>query len=250
MMGQAYFSILRWSSDATRDEARNVAVVLVDAEGQFGGIRAAPMSTISPSLREQGILDTLLQSLAKQFESEEKLDLQRLREMQRSLQRSLYFTEPRPAAVADVDTALHALYRAYVAPRSTPRSETKGVVLDRIVTTLRRRGLSVNRGEYVGDFIFDAVVHQGPDRQVALEVLSFATSAKDWTPAERDAGHFLYGLTQVGVEGRAIIQPPGETSVPAASVSFHRITDWCERASVPVLTPAEIISTELPLALA
>lgn len=40
---QGYYSILRWRNDVMRDEARNVAVVLVDEEGQFGGFRHAPL---------------------------------------------------------------------------------------------------------------------------------------------------------------------------------------------------------------
>ena len=36
---QGYFSVLRWRPNPTRDEARNVAVMLFDAEGTMGGLR-------------------------------------------------------------------------------------------------------------------------------------------------------------------------------------------------------------------
>ena len=57
---QGYFSVVRWRHDSTRDEARNVAVVLVDEEGLGGGVRAAPLSQVSRRLHDQGILDALL----------------------------------------------------------------------------------------------------------------------------------------------------------------------------------------------
>jgi hypothetical protein len=236
---RGYFSILRWASDATRDEARNVAVVLVDAEGQFGGVRAAPPSSLSSSLREQGLLDSLIQGLSHQFDGPDKPDLQRLGELRGSLEHSLYLTEPRPAAVADVAVTLRALYRAYVTPRSTPRALTKSVVLDGVMAGLRRRGLTVSRSEYVDDFIFDVVVRDVP-RPAAVEVLSFATATKDWVPAERDAGHFIYGLQRVGLQGHAVIQPPSADSAPTAHTSYERVTRWFNKESVPVISPAAL----------
>jgi hypothetical protein len=239
MINQAYFSILRWAGDATRDEARNVAVVLVDAEGQFGGVRGAPPSSISQNLKEQGILDAVVFNLARQFEGDEKPDLNWLRERRAALSQSLYFTEPRPAAAADVDATLQALYRAYVSPRAAPRTETKGVVLDRVVGTLRKEGLSVSRGHYIGDFIFDAVVERD-HRQLAIKVLSFATPVKDWAPAEREAGHFLYGLSRLELPGQAVIQPPGDASAPSAATSYDRIRRWFDDEAVPVVAPMEL----------
>jgi hypothetical protein len=220
---------------------------MVDSEGLFGGLKAAPPSSISQNLKEQGILDTVLNSLSKQFEADEKPDLGWLRERRTELNRSLYFTEPRPAAAVDIEGALQALYRAYVSPPGSPRAETKGVVLDRVVATLRKRGLEVSRGEYIGDFIFDAVVN-GAHPALALKVLSFASPTKDWAPAERDAGHFLYGLSRLGdIRGQAVIQPPGESSATTAERSYARVTRWFEDEAVSVLTPAELASAALPI---
>ena len=91
----AYFSILRWRTDATRDEERNVAVILVDAEGRLGGMRAAPISSISPVLHEQGLLDSVIVALERRFATTARPRLADLEAMQSGLQHSLYLTSPR-----------------------------------------------------------------------------------------------------------------------------------------------------------
>jgi hypothetical protein len=245
---RGYFSVVRWCSDATRDEARNIAVVLVDAEGQFGDVKAAPPSSLSQDARQQGFLDAVVQGLAVQFQKDEKPDLKRLREMSSGLARSLYLTDPKPTAVPDPDLTLQALYKSYVAPLPTPRAITKGIVTDRVVYALRRRGFHVRRGEYFGEFFFDALIEtQGT--VVAMDILSFASSKKDWLPSERDAGHFLYGLEKLGLPGRAVIQPPAGGSEAAAEVTFTRVREWFDEAQVPVLNPDDVIDPNMSLPL-
>ena len=226
---RGYYSILRWRSDATRDEARNVAVVLVGPRGEFGGIKHAPVSSISPRLREQGLLDALLVGFEKQFESARKPDVENLTEMHRGMARSLYLTAPKLVTVPDVDTVLDALYRAYVAPKATGRAPTKAVILDKVVNSLRRRGFEVQRGEYIEDFMFDVVIQLRRSRRAVMEVFSFATGQKKWEPVEHDAGHFLYALEQVELEGAAVIQPR-----------------WLRKAQVPAIRPADLLTTGLP----
>jgi hypothetical protein len=250
MTQRGYFSVLRWRSDVGRDEAKNLAILLVDPEGQWGGMRAAPLSAISSRLKDQGILDSMLVGLSKQFESEDKPDLTRLQSLRETLQHSIYLTEPKPTAVADVNEALHALYRAFIAPKAGgARVITKGVVLDRVVETLRKRGFSVNRGHYVEDFLFDAVVKEGPRQPAsALEVLSFATAAKEWTGAEHDAGHFLYAVEQVRLQPLAVVQPPDrERSADTAAVSFKRVMRWFDKAGVRTVEPSELADPQLAL---
>lgn len=75
---QGYFSILRWRPDATRDEARNIAVLLVEARGHFSRLESAPLSRISPRLHEQGILDSALLGLQVQFSGTKPVTLERL----------------------------------------------------------------------------------------------------------------------------------------------------------------------------
>jgi hypothetical protein len=247
---RGYFSVLRWRSDVGRDEAKNLAILLVDPEGQFGGIKAAPLSAISSRLKDQGILDSMLVGLSKQFESEDKPDLARVESLRNTLQHSVYLTEPKPTAVADVNETLDALYRAFIAPKvGGARAITKAVVLDRVVETLRRRGFSVSRGQYVEDFLFDAVVREGPrEKRSALEVLSFATTAKEWTGAEHDAGHFLYAVERVRLQPLAVVQPPDkERSADTAAVSFKRVMRWFEKAGVRTIEPSELADPQLAL---
>jgi hypothetical protein len=243
---RGYFSVLRWCSDVTRDEARNVAVIVVDSEGQFGGVRAAPISSVSPRLRERGILDAILSGLIRQFEGDAKPTLGDLRRMQTSLTRSLYLTEPRPVMVSDPDTVLTALYRAYVSPRlAVSKALTKGKVLDGVMDVLRRRHVEAYRHRYISDFVFDVII-EGPERNVA-EVMSFASSKQDWMPVEHDAGHFLYALERTGIQGLAIIQPPTEASHENASRSFERVSGWLSRESVPWIEPGQLATATLPL---
>ena len=89
LIQQGYFSVLRWRPDTTRDEARNLAIILVDAEGKFGAVRSAPISTMSQRLREQGLLDAMLVGLEDRFHSEVKPDLDSLKDMRESFFRYL-----------------------------------------------------------------------------------------------------------------------------------------------------------------
>lgn len=236
---KAFFSILRWRSDPARDEARNVAVLIVDEKGSLGGVRAAPLSTVSKVLHEQGLLDATLVALEDRFKQEVKPNLSDLYEMRQQLQRSLYLTEPRPVAISDVEVTLSALYRAYAAPRQArSTAATKGHLLDQTVASLRKRGWAVRRGEYVGDFIFDLVA-DAPEKLV-IEVLSFASGASNLVPVEQDAGHFLYGIRRLSVQGLAVVQEPPSDATQKAVESFRRVRGWLLDENVRVVEPAEI----------
>src|SRR5438128_197075 len=93
---QGYFSLVRWASDPTRAEARNVAVLLVDPSSGFAGVRSAPVSSISPRLHEQGLLDAVLVQLEHRFAQTEEPGVGLLDELHRSLERSLVVTAPQP----------------------------------------------------------------------------------------------------------------------------------------------------------
>ena len=236
MTEQGYYSILRWRSSATRDEARNVAVLLVDAEGTKGGIRAAPVSAISPRLHEQGIVDSILIQLTRQFEGDHKPSVGSIRELSESMQHSLYLTPPQATAVPDVELVLSALYRAYCAPSGGGGGAmTKGQVLDKVVNRVRRKGYEVRRGNYMGDFLFDAIVDVPESRPVALEVLSFATGNQRWKPTEHDAGHFLFALEKVNAQGLCVLQKPSDASHMSAEESFERVRRWFDGAKVPMI---------------
>ena len=207
---QGYFSVLRWRRDVTRDEARNVAVVLVDHDGVSGGIRSAAISSISPRLREQGLLDDMLLGIERQFQSDRKPDLRTLERMHESMQRSLYLTPPQPTAVFDIEQTLSALFRAYVAPvQHGVNRHAKGAILDRTIRVLRRQGLDVRRSHRLGEFFFDIVVDSERPKPYVFEVLTFASGKKEPVSAEHDAGHFLYALDRLDITGLALVQPPG-----------------------------------------
>jgi hypothetical protein len=236
---RGYYALLRWRFDPTRDEARNVAVVLVDERGAFGGLRHAAISSISPRLHDQGIVDDVLLGLEERLR--DGLQLSDLKSLHESLQRSLVITAPEPVAVGDPEETLDALYRALIAPRpSGSRALTKGVLLDRVVTSLRKQGLPARRGSYIDDFIFDIVVPNGA-RTSVFEVLSFAAPRKDWTPVERDAAHFLYALGRVtDVEGTAVIQPPPDRR--AGTASYERVRRWFGDEAVTTVAPDDLAS--------
>jgi hypothetical protein len=120
---------------------------------------------------------------------------------------------------------------------------TKGKVLDHVVSQIRQRGLDVQRGSYLKDFLFDAVVSRGKKRS-ALEVLSFATAAQVWSGVEHDAGHFLFALERVDVPGMAVIQPPTDESHQNAATAFERVSRWFRTAKVPIVAP-DVVGDEL-----
>lgn len=246
---RGYFSVVRWIPDVTRDEARNVAVVLVDAEGQFGGVRIAPPSVLSRDSRQQGFLDGILHGLQAQFEMSSATDLDRLREISEKVSQSLFVTSPRPTAVPDPTQTLEALFKAFVRRSGGGGSLTRGAITDKVIQSFRRQGFQVRRSEYVGEFVFDALVER-TEGILACDVMSFATAVKDWTPTEREAGHFLFGLNRLKtVVGMAVIQPPVHESHEAAQASYERVCRWCHEESVLVRRPDELDTTQLGLTL-
>jgi hypothetical protein len=128
-----------------------------------------------------------------------------------------------------------ALYRTFVAPRSRGSSEiTSGKLLDQTVKRLRQSGLSVRRGEYIDSFIFDAVI-ESPRGTSVVEVLSFATSARNWTGAEHDAGHFLYAVRRLSMQAAAIIKPPADFSNVNARQAYEHVSGWMRDEKVEVV---------------
>jgi hypothetical protein len=235
---RGYFSLLRWRSDPTRDEARNVAVILMAPALGLARLKAAPLSSISSRLRDQGLLDGILVGLESRL-TELKPDADSLRKLHESLGNALYVTEPQSVAIFNADTTANALFKAYCGPRrGGGKAATKGVLLDRVVARLRRFGLDVKRGEYVGDFIFDAIVN-GSETPKAIEVLSFAAPRKDWVPVQHDAGYFLYALEQLDITGTAFVNPP-DARDEAGLRAYNRVTSWFKDVKVRVARPEDL----------
>jgi hypothetical protein len=239
---QGFFSLLRWRADPTRDEARNVAILLVVPEAHIGLVRAAPLTNVSPRLHEQGIVDELLAGLEQTFSAAGTPTVDLLVDLHEAFQRSLVITEPKAVAVADIDVDLAALYRAYLAQRSGgARAPTKGAVRDRVTRELRSRGFPAVRGQYVDDFLFDIVIENAHRQPKVVEVLSFAGERKDWTPVEYDAGHFLYSCQHAGVEARAVVVPP--TGDDHASAAYQRVQRWLGNEAIPTVGLDEFLAT-------
>jgi hypothetical protein len=244
---QGYFAVLRWCSDPVRAECRNVAIVLIEPESGYRAVRAAPLSAVSPRLHDQGLLDAMVVQLSERLQSEPELSPDLLVEIHGTLAHSLQLTKPKPVAVVDGDDALGALYRAYLATRSSgARALTKGALLDKVVDTLRKQGEPVKRGAYIGDFIFDVVLDE-PKSLSVLGVLSFASPRKDWVPVERDAGHFLYALRETSVKNAtAVLQAPAEND-ELAWISYRRIDRWLDGADVGRTSLEQLQETQLAL---
>jgi hypothetical protein len=243
---QGFFSLLRWRADVTRDEARNLAIILQSEDGGLLRMVHAPVSSVSPRLHEQGLIDELLAGLEDRLGSQTGEPF--LWHLHKSLSGPIVLTEPQPVAIREEEETIRALYRAYVAPRRAPsRAPSQWVVLDRVVSTLRNQGHVVRRGEYVQDFIFHAVLGEGSE-SLPLEVLSYGASRKDWTPVERDAGHYLFALQELRSPGLAIVYPPPEAeSAGPAHSSYERVCRWFESRDVPVRAPDELEGAQLEL---
>jgi hypothetical protein len=230
---RGYFSLLRWRPDPFRDEARNVAVVLVDEVGNFGGLRAAPISSISKQVHEQGLLDGVIDSIASRFDETATPTLGILSEWRTMLTGSLVLTEPKPASVGVPEETLEDLYKALVRPMYSPSEpHSKGRILDKVVDRIRRRHAQIRRGQYVNDFLFDAVIDS--DTPKVIGVLSFANRAKSMKVTEHDAAHFLFACERVTVEPRLLLQRPLDNSSGEARASYSRVSEWLSQAEVEV----------------
>jgi hypothetical protein len=73
-----------------------------------------------------------------------------------------------------------------------------------------------------------------------MGVVSFATKAKDWLPAERSAGHYLYALSKAELPGAGIILEPLPDSVPNARKIHRRVVEWFADCEIPVLTMEDL----------
>lgn len=246
---RGYFSVLKWRSNPTRDEAKNIGVILVDPEGEYGGILTAPPSFLSKRLRDQGIIDSLLEGFRERFNQPEPPNLEELENLSTDFVNTLVLTAPKKVLVTDKDATLTALYNAFVR-KSTgfPRRKmTKGALRDSVTNTLRKRGYKVRLGEYIENFIFDAVILDPKSMsKTVTEILSFANDKKSWTPEEHDAGHFLYAIRKIDHAPLAIVQPPTEISLDVAIESHERILSWLNTERVEVIDPDAVTNGRFP----
>lgn len=241
-IGQGYFSLLRYRSDPTRDEARNIAVVLVDDQGRFSGLRAAPLSQVSPNLHEQGIVDGLLTSLARRVSNQGRLGLPDLIEWSHQSAQSLLVTTPSPTAlVRSGEETLGALYKALVAPRvARSAGSTKGKIIDKVVREFRSRGAIVERSTYLEDFLFDAIIGRRGEQPLVVSCLTFDRIVKDWSPTEKDAGHFLFAAGRLGASSVAVIDVPTSGPPQPAAEAYRRVNSWLHAEAIPIVSSAGV----------
>lgn len=242
MTQEGFFSVLRYRSSPSRDETRNIAVMLVDALGNYAEVKAASVGSVSRRLRTQGIMDALLVGISRDLRDHPAVGLRRLEELSETLDGSLLATEPRPTAIpGQPRETLDALFAALVAPHtSRGPGIPKSRVLDRVVASFRETGTPIRRGAYVGDFLFDALVEASGHGPLAIHAESFALPNRDWASAERDAGHFLYAVQRLRPEAICVVQEPSDISTEAARRSHERILRWLGDSGVPHVAPGSI----------
>jgi hypothetical protein len=237
MISEGFYSIVRYTPDSARAEARNVAVLLVDELRDLARVKAAPLGQIAPRLEEHGLLDRLVVALAERVLVGELRHFDEVARLADAGPSTLSFTSPRSAAIApDVDATLNHLYKAFVQPRRGRDRIGRYAILDRLVRACRRANVHIEPGAYVRDVLFDAVVSDS-DKMTPVQVLSFDTSAQSERSTEHAAGYFLYGLNRVRATGVCVVQPPSTDSAASAKSSFDRVTGWLDDAHVEIIRP-------------
>jgi hypothetical protein len=242
MTRRGFFSLVRFRSDATRDEQRNIAIALVDEAGDFAAIRSTPVSSLSSQLRTQGLVDAMLVGLARDLSSGRSDGISRLNGLLKLRSSVLVVSEPQSAAIGqDPLSTLDSLYRALVAPKvSRGPGVSRSQVLDQVVQQFRSGGTPVERGAYLNDYILDAVASPSGRPRLPIHTLSFALPNRDWSHVERDTGHFLFAIGRLNEKGVCVMQPPTEISRSSAIDSLGRVTRWLTSEGVETIGPDQL----------
>lgn len=120
---QGYMAVIRYREDATRDECRNVAVILFSEDGTKGGMRR-----LHPQLP---LVDAMLDGLMHQYQRGDGPGLDTVENLHRVWVHSLVITEPKPCAVIGWSETLNLLYRAYLEPKPDRRPAPRSHMFDR-----------------------------------------------------------------------------------------------------------------------
>jgi hypothetical protein len=231
-----YYSLVRFTPDTSRGEARNVAVILLNSRG-IGWVRAAPVSRVAPKARQAGMLDALLRGISARVGSGEVVGEAGLRALSESSTPTLWVTLPKPVLVVGDKTA-DSLYRAFVGVSSAREPRRKGELLDHLVARLVRAGAPIERNAYVGDFAVDVLVTGAS--AASIQVLSFCVGESRGLTIEREAGHYLFGLERHHMEAAAVVQPPVDGETTQLWKSYDRVHRWLDDAGVRTVRPADI----------
>jgi hypothetical protein len=238
---EAFYSVLRYTPDPARNEARNIALLVV-GEGHRLFFRTAPLSQVTRRLHEQGLLDALLARFEARAKNGELSSPVTVADIASSLNGPIELTSPKPlAVVGSFQGSADALFRTLVAVRQRRGPGLpKGEALDHVVDVFRSRGADIVRGSYIGDFIFDAVVSPRAPAPLAVGVASFDTDAEDWTSTERQVGHYLFAVSKVRPDPAYVVKPPTALSKGGAHKSHERAIRWLEEGGVKVVPYADV----------
>ena len=242
MSDRGQYFVIKYRPTATRNEVRNIGVALVAESGAFGAVKHLPPSQLSTRLRAQGILDSALVGIGRLVGQDARGAIDRLAALSASLHGSIVLEPGMPADISSGPrVTLDAVFRALVVQRSArPAGVPRGKLLDMVVDTFRQTGTPVRRGEYVQDFLLDAVVDQRASIATAIHVQSFALSHRDWSRAERETGYFLHAADNLDLASLCVIQPPTHVSDDEARRSFERVGRLVARAGIQSIDPSEL----------
>lgn len=241
MTSEGFYSIIRYTPDPVRDEAKNVALMLIDEQRDVARLRVAPLSQLTPRLNEHGLLDKLLVHFGARLQAGELRDQRQVAALSRVIGPTLSLTAPVRAAIGDdVDATLKSLYTAFVAPRrGRDSSISHGQLLDRLVKACRKAGAAVEPGAYVEDILFDAIV-SWRKRRTPVQVLSFETTTQNPHGIEQAAGHFLFALNRIHADGLCVMQPPVLKSTDPVKASYRRVRNWMQDGGVETVGPEDL----------
>lgn len=115
---QGYFSVIRWRPDVTRDECRNLGVILVDQYGANGGVRWLTKSGLPSQVRGQGIVEQWLNTIHERAIGDQRMTITELEHLSQTLDRSLLLTFPKRTAILEGkwEQALEQLWKSYASP--------------------------------------------------------------------------------------------------------------------------------------
>ena len=258
--GQSF--LVQYQLSSSRGELRNIAVVLVAESGGFAAVKHLPPSLLAGRVREQGILDAALVSLADVVSRQPEEALARLDRLRRRREGTLVIGDPMPTDMAgSPERALAATFKALVTrPTARRAGYGKAEILDRAVSTLRGVGATVRVGEYLDDFLIDALIVQARDNPPAIiHAQTFDGARRDWSRLEQETAHFLFASEQIRGEAICVVQPPTERNgVEAGARSYSRVERWIADAGAAMIGPSAVASVaarfgtdhQLPLVMA
>ena len=238
-MTRGYYAIVRYMADVARGEPRNLAVMLLDVDGQYRGMRSLRPGSLSRNVEEHGIVARVLESMNIRFSGVNSLE--NMRELvEVTSGHSIYVTEPIPVlARQPADSVLDGLYAILVAPRSHPAvGFTKGHILDRLSRWAKTRDGRLEIGAHHDGYPFDGLLRQHAEVLCAMHVISFAARNIDQRRLEQDAAGFLFASPRISAQGVGVIQAAPSTATEAIRELEDKVVGWFNDAGVITTSPA------------